>query len=276
MKLKEIVENIQDREALFQRLDDEFSKDYFIFQRPYVYRGTNRDSEPIQRKDVSSRKERDPRDTQDIADEVIHVFYKQCYPTYPKRRESIFCTSSPSYASNFGNVYAVFPGRFARMAYRPRDPHDLLLNIGDDLDLIKRLWEGHSKAISEGFKDLSGSVANRIQYITSFLATKDMRFEGNNLSCPHDMYQEVKSYLEKHREKLEDEYLALEELLNVSRIALRRTGKYFNSFEQGYPELNENPGEFMVDGEYLQVKKEVFDEYLEWKEDDLHKVRTDV
>lgn len=259
MRFKKLLKESEREEAL-EKLHEKLNTGKWIFRKPWIYRGTKSD-ESIKVKDVSSRKNRTPKDTDDFVDKLLHIIYEHCYSDYPKRQESIFATTSTGGAAFFGDLFVIFPSKKAKISSRGGDPHDLFTNLEVKINEIRNLWESNSDEIVKYIKSLPKEEERKIYSITSFLSGLDMRFDHNDIPCPEHLDHYVDDFVTKHGNGLRTEPEGVQDLIHKSDHAALLLKKYFSNIDLNYPDQGDYAGEVMIDGEYLQVEKELFDDY---------------
>lgn len=263
MKLKRILEQTQ-LEQKYRELDEYLEGDDFIFQEPFIYRGTENITPDIFVKDVSGRTGREPRDAEDLVDSIINDFYIQCFPDLPKRRESSFATAYEGDAEHFGRVYAVFPHKNANITHSSIEPYDLFIEMSGYIEELKTVWEDHSTEIVDWFQSKFGSHTSEPLFdIAGYLSGKDQRgFEANNLMCPKELLSYIMKFQEDHTNAL-TMTKGPSKLVYTTNHIIYRIRKYFKNLDSGYPSNKDKASEVVIDGKYLQVEYTFFHQYLD-------------
>ena len=248
-------------EEELERLDKIVQEDNWLynFNRP-IYRASKVQEENFKVKQTTERKR--TRDTIFYVYELIHLFYKHCFPNLPDRRHSrfgsVFRDNIETYLEPTQNMekesYVIFPHASAKVSSRIEDPFTVL-------DEIKRFTDRvFEYPLDENSNDLMGYIKERSQHIYKFVKflddlknQKTPDVSANELGCP-----------EKLESKIKREVKALEndKLENYVLNAAQNIYLYFDDIESGYPKSSKQGGEVMWDGKYLQIKEDFYEHYV--------------
>ena len=264
MKLTNILKE-SNRDLKFEKINSYLESGNFFFQKPYIFRGTNRKSEDVKLKDVTNRTGRKPVDTMDQVDKMIHDFYENCLSEkYPRRRGSSFATSNPTEAEYYGKVYVVLPHKSSKISHSKFDPYDIFEEISKHVMKQPSIWNAYSDEIFQWFNDNTNErLHNPVLDIANYFYHKDLRsFDQLDIPC----FNELTDTLNDFRDEYHDELLSSSGVhtlwYNTIHIA-SKIEKYFTNLRLGYPENKEFGTEVMIDGKYLQIKLDLFKQYIE-------------
>lgn len=245
MRLKRILQE-QQLESEAERLHSLLKDGPYYQPSVELYRGKERDVDKVLEKTTVSDKEREPRDTHAFLDEMLDVFFRDCYPQYPRRRESRFATEVKVYAKSYGdNLYIIYPHDNATLLCGEEDPLDIFSAIKttligiDDQDIEPYL---------NGQLEITDEAKEVVQFIDDAFNYNLKPGMAKQIGCLDGMIQALK----RQNEENFTDPLAITPMHN----ALRSLKKYFDSLYLGQPKAGE-AGEVMFQGEYLQVPFEV-------------------
>jgi len=262
MRLKKILEE-KNQEKLFEKLHEELNSGKWIVRETKLYRGTDRSAKKVKVKDVRSRSGREPKDTESIVDELIHLFYEKCFSEYPNRRGSVFASTSAGSAKFYGKPHVVFPHKNAKISGRDADPHNVFEALSSKIKRLKKVWLKNKDKIDEIFDDFPEEDANKIRDLIFLFSGYDLNLiENENITCPKEL-AEYTDQLHKKYEEFSPQSLPFKKFLGLLDGVAYSINRYFENLELGYPKSDGFYGEVLVDGKYLQVEKNFFDEYYE-------------
>ncbi len=211
MRFKDLLFEYSDEEL--ERLDKIVQEGNWLynFDRP-IYRADKVQKENFNIRETAERKE--TRDTIFYVDELIHLFYKNCFPNLPDRRHSrfgsVFRDNIEAYLNPTQSMekesYAIFPHASAKISSRIEDPFTVLDEIKTFTDRILKY------PLGENFNDLMGYIKERSQYLYRFVKflddlknQKTLDTSISELGCPEKLESKVKQNVESlENDKLEN------------------------------------------------------------------------
>ena len=260
MRFKKLLKE-KDQEKLFEKLHEELNSGEWIVRETKLYRGTDRPTEKIKVKDVRSRSGREPKDTDNIVDELTHLFYGKCFLEYPNRRESVFAATSAGSVEFYGKAYVIFPHKNAKISGRNADPHNIFEALSSKITKIKKVWLKNKDQINEVLEEFPKEDSDTIRDLFFLFSGYDLSLiQSESISCPGNM-AEYTDHLHKKYEGFSPQSLPFKKFLGLLDGVAYSINRYFEKLELGYPKSDGFYGEVMLDGKYLQVEKNLFDEY---------------
>ncbi len=260
MRFKKLLEE-KNQGKLFEKLHEELNSGKWIVRETKLYRGTDRPTKKMKVKDVRSRSGREPKDTDNIVDELIHLFYDKCFSEYPNRRESVFASTSAGSAEFYGKPHLAFPHKNAKISGRNADPHNVFEALSSKIKRIKKIWLKNKERINKVIGEFPKKDADKIRDLFFLLSGYDLSLiQNESITCPEKLVKYT-DQLHKKYEDFSPQSLPFKKFLGLLDGVVYSINRYFENLELGYPKPDGFYGEIMIDGKYLQVEKNVFDEY---------------
>lgn len=259
MRLKPLLEEQDNRSVDYyvdqiRKLERLLDSGSYVLKTPYLYRGKNKRVD-VKKKTTVSDREREPVDTDKWLDNLIDVIYRDCYPNYPRRRESRFASTKLQNAKAYGSeVYVIIPDINATLLSCEEDPFVIFDEIRS---VFKKVDEGFLLSYLDGEFPTTDEVVEILKLAKKFYIDPESIDVGEikKLGCLSGILKNLRY----HQNELNADPLAIGRLL----YGFDTLNDYFESLSLGYPANKESGGEVMFQGEYLQVPLDVFNHYME-------------
>lgn len=243
MRIKKLLEQEIDKATEVQRLNRFVEQGDYYIPDVKLYRGKSDEINKILEKTTVSDIQRSPRDTEVWLDFLIDRIFTDCFPEYPRRRNSRFATVVKQSARSYGKyLYVIIPHKDAKLLSTKEDPLDVFHDI---TRLIETIGE-------DGLEKIKKNVEKEIKEIVGLILGA---FRGDIKTGVIKKHGCLDGIIKK---LYDSKYESMD--FRKLKAAFQALRSYFNSLKLGDPNLRSG-GEVMFQGEYLQVPINIFEEY---------------